>query len=65
MVSLTYRYYIERLALEAESGINGIEIPMQPTVETVVNVPDKTDSASIEQLDAAMSARGYVRVENN
>lgn len=61
MVSLTYRYYLEPEALSAESGIKGIEVPMQPTVETVVNVPDGTDIKQIEQLDAAMSSRGYVR----
>lgn len=63
MVSLTYRYYIEPMDLESESGIQGIQIPMQPTVESVVNIPDQTKTEQIEQLDAAMGSRGYRRVE--
>ena len=59
MQSLTFRYYIEPQALEAESGIKRIAIPLQPTVEVVINIPDETKPEQIEQLEAAMRSRGY------
>lgn len=59
---LTYRYNIEPKALEAETGVSGVEIPLQPTVETVVSIPDGSTEKDIDHLDAAMFTRGYIRV---